>query len=322
MQSTTEQLPVSVSQHDRIALSGTRSAWRRAPVGELVSLAPATLLYTFLLVGPAIVALALSFFSWNGVGALKWVGLGEWSRFVGDSGVWYALWLTVQVTVISWFVQTLCAVAIGVATARPSRTNSVLAAVYVVPLLVSTTAVALLWGAFLSPTLGGLAYLGQDLHLGFLSSTNWLGNPHIVVYVITLVVAWELTPFYVLLYRIARQQVPSSLYEAAELDGATPSQIFFHVTIPQLRNTIAMTSILMVITGLTNFDLFYILTDGGPGRSSTVLPLYMYNLAFFSNEYGYASTIAVFLVVVGLVLGAVIMWLSRFSTAARQTEGG
>jgi ABC-type sugar transport system permease subunit len=320
--STTEQLPVTVSEDDRVVINETRSKQRRVPLGELVSLAPATLIYTFLLVGPAIVALALSFFSWNGIGAFKWVGLGEWSRFFRDSGVWYALWLTIQVTVISWFVQTLCAVAIGVATARPSRTNSLLAAVYVVPLLVSTTAVALLWGAFLSPTLGGLAYLGQDLHLGFLSTTDWLGNPHIVVYVITLVVAWELTPFYVLLYRIARQQVPISLYEAAELDGATPSQIFFHVTIPQLRNTIAMTSILMVITGLTNFDLFYILTDGGPGRSSTVLPLYMYNLAFFSNEYGYASTIAVFLVVVGLVLGAVIMWFSRFSSTARQTEGG
>ncbi len=77
------------------------------------------------------------------------------------------------------------------------------------------------------------------------------------------------------------------LYEAAELDGATPSQKFFDVTIPQLRNTIAMTSILMVITGLTNFDRLH-LDRWSPRESSTVLPLYVYNLAFFSNEYGYA----------------------------------
>ena len=105
--STTEQLPVTVSEDDRVVIKETRSKQRRVPLGELVSLAPATLIYTFLLVGPAIVALALSFFSWNGIGAFKWVGLGEWSRFFRDSGVWYALWLTIQVTVISWFVQTL-----------------------------------------------------------------------------------------------------------------------------------------------------------------------------------------------------------------------
>ena len=321
MHSTAPSLPGAVSKE---GLGGqTQPARRkRAPLLEFVSLAPATLLYTFLMVGPAIVALVLSFFSWNGVAALKWAGFGEWSKFVHDGNVWYALWLTVQVTAISWLLQTLSAVAIGVATARPSRLHSVLAAVYVAPLLVSTTAVALLWEAFLSPTLGGMAYLGQDLHLGFLSTSSWLGSPHLVLYVITVIVAWELTPFYTLLYRIARQQVPRSLYEAAELDGASAAQQFMHVTMPQLRNTVATTSILMVITGLTNFDLFFILTDGGPGRSSTVLPLYMYNLAFFSNEYGYASTVAVFLVVVGLVLGGLIMWFSRFSTASRQTEGG
>jgi raffinose/stachyose/melibiose transport system permease protein len=301
---------------------GARARRRRLLLSDGLALAPATILYTCLLVGPAFVALFLSFFSWNGVGALNWVGLGGWSRFFGDNNVWYAMWLTVQVTVISWVLQTLSALTIGIATARPSRLHSILAAVYVLPLLVSTTAVGLLWGAFLSPTLGGLAYLGQDLHLHFLSTTDWLGSPAIVLYVITFIVAWELTPFYTLLYRIARQQVPVSLYEAAQLDGASPLQQLVHVTLPQLRNTVATTSILMVITGVTNFDLFFILTDGGPGRSSTVLPLYMYNLGFFSNEYGYASTVAVFLVVLGLLLGGVIMWLTRFSTASRQTAGG
>lgn len=321
MSASVRQMPLSSEGGQRV-IGGRPRARRRLDWGEVACLSPATLLYTCLLVGPALVALLLSFFSWNGVGALKWVGLGGWSRFLHDGSVWYALWLTFQVTVVSWVLQTLSALAIGIATARPSRLHSFLAALYVVPLLVSTTAVGLLWGAFLSPTLGGLAYLGQDLHLSFLSSTNWLGSQHIVLYVITVIVAWELMPFYTLLYRIARQHVPVSLYEAADLDGASPVQKLVHVTLPQMRNTVATTSILMVITGVTNFDLFFILTDGGPGHSSTVLPLYMYNLAFFSNEYGYASTIAVFLVVLGLVLGAGIMWLSRFSTSSRQTEGG
>ncbi len=305
-----------------VVTAHTRTRRRRSTWGEAAGLTPATLLYTFLLVGPAIVALVLSFFYWNGVGALKWAGLGEWDRFFKDGSVWYALWLTVQVTVISWVLQTLSALAIGIATARPCRLHSVLAGLYVVPLLVSTTAVGLLWGAFLSPTLGGLSYLGQDLHASFLSSTDWLGSPHLVLYVITFIVAWELMPFYTLLFRIARQHVPASLYEAADLDGASPVQKLFYVTLPQLRNTVATTSILMAITGVTNFDLFFILTDEGPGRSSTVLPLDMYSLAFFSNEYGYASTIAVFLVVLGLLMGAIIMWLAKFSTASRQTEGG
>lgn len=283
-------------------------------------MAPAVLLYTFLLVAPAIVAVLLSFFSWNGVSGFRWAGLGNWSHLFHDGGAGSSLGLTLIVTALSWLLQTVISMAAGLTTARPSRTNTALAVLYVIPLLVSTAGIGLLWESLLAPSLGGAAYLATTFHLRFLAS-NWLGDPSIVLYVITVIVAWQFVPFYTLLYRTARQQVPRTLYEAAAIDGATGYRAFRHVTLPQLRNTIASSSVLIVIGTLTYFDMFFLLTDGGPGTSSRVLSLYMYNEAFSSTDFGYASVLTVVMVLIGISAGAVMLKAARFSSSARMAEG-
>ena len=177
MSSSLEQVPLTAGDDRALMEHQPRTRPRRFTWGvKPPTLTPATLLYTFLLVGPAVVALVLSFFYWNGVGALKWAGFGEWSRFFKDGSVWYALWLTVQVTGISWVLQTLSALAIGIATARPSRLHSVLAGLYVVPLLVSTTAVGLLWGAFLSQPSAACPTWARTYMQTFFAA-DWLGSP-------------------------------------------------------------------------------------------------------------------------------------------------
>jgi ABC-type sugar transport system permease subunit len=302
--------------------SGRARARRRARLlGDVTGVAPAVALYTFLLVAPAVVALLLSFFSWNGVSGFRWAGLANWSRLFSDSGAASSLILTLVVTAVSWLLQTVISMAAGLTTARPTRTNTALSVLYVVPLLVSTAGIGLIWEALLAPSLGGVAYLSATFHLHFLA-TNWLGDPSIVLYVITGIVAWQLVPFYTLLYRTARQQIPRTLYEAAAIDGATGAQAFRHVTLPQLRNTIASSSVLIVISTLTYFDMFFLLTDGGPGTSSRVLSLYMYNEAFSSTDFGYASVLTVVLVLIGISAGAALLKAARFSSSARMAAGG
>ena len=188
------------------------------------------------------------------------------------------------------------------------------------PLLISTAGIGLIWESLLAPSLGGMAFLAGTFHLGILNK-DWLGDPSIVLYVITVIVAWQFVPFYTLLYRTARQQVPRTLYEAAAIDGATGFQAFRHVTLPQLRNTIASSSVLVVIGTLTYFDMFFLLTDGGPGTSSRVLSLDMYNEAFSSTDFGYASVLTIVLVLIGISAGAVLLKVARFSASARAHGG-
>ena len=119
---------------------------------------------------------------------------------------------------------------------------------------------------------------------------------------IVAIIAWQFIPFHTLLYAVGRRQIPQVLYEAATLDGASPARMFWRVTLPQLRYTIVTSSILMIVGSLTYFDIIYIMTDGGPGYTTRVLSLDMYNAAFLQDQYGYASVLAVLLGVIGIAV--------------------
>ena len=220
----------------------------------------------------------------------------------------------------SWLVQTPISMALGLFTAGSQRYRSVYAALYVLPLLLSTAGIALMWEALLDPNFGGLTALSRSLNLGFLRQ-NWLGNPSITLYVIIGLIAWQFIPFHALLYQMGRRQIPGVLYEAARLDGAGPAQLFWRVTLPQLRYTIVTSSTLIVVGSLTYFDIVYIMTNGGPGYTTRVLSLDMYQAAFQQNEFGYASVLAVVLGVIGVGIALGLVRFSGFGSMASQQEG-
>jgi len=300
------------------ARPAARRRKRRMPVSDYLNMAPAVLLYSFFIILPALVVLVLSFFSWNGTDTPKWVGLANWQFLLADGDAANSIAVTVKFTVVSWLLQTTIAMTAGVATAKSTRWAKALVPLLVVPMLLSTVGVAVLWQALLSPTFGGLSDLGTRLHLGFLASSNWLGNPQIVIYVIAVVVAWQNIPFHTLLYRAARQQVPGNLYDAALVDGASGAGQFFHVTLPQIRNTILTSSLLIVVGTFSYFDLVFLLTGGGPGTASTVLAVDAYKQAFAALNFGYSSTLAVMLVFVSVISGLLLMRLGGFSVESRR----
>src|SRR6266700_2639332 len=125
-------------------------------------------------------------------------------------------------------------------------------------------------------------------------------------------IAWQFIPFHTLLYQMGRRQIPGVLYEAARLDGASPAQMFWRVTLPQLRYTIVTSSTVIIVGSLTYFDIVYIMTNGGPGYTTRVLSLDMYQAAFQQNEFGYASVLAVVIGVFGF---------SGFAATSSQQEG-
>jgi raffinose/stachyose/melibiose transport system permease protein len=289
-------------------------------LADLVGVGPPMLLFCLFIAVPMILAVAMSFVTWNGLGTPAWAGGSNWVEFFHDPVAHTALWVTLKVVLLSYLIQTPISMALGLFTAGRQRYRTVFATIFVLPLLISTAGIALMWESMLDPTFGALTALSNSWHLSFLDQ-NWLGSPSLTLYVIIVIIAWQFIPFHTLLYAVGRRQVPAVLYDAARIDGASPVQMFWRVTVPQLRYTIVASGILMIVGSLTYFDIIYIITDGGPGYSTQVMSLYMYSVAFKQDMYGYASVLAVVLGVIGIAVAIGLVRFTGFASMSSQQEG-
>jgi raffinose/stachyose/melibiose transport system permease protein len=216
----------------------------------------------------------------------------------------------------SFIIQAPISLLLGVFTAAGQKYRAALAVLYFVPLLLSSAAVAIAFKALLDPNFG----LGAGLGLPILAQ-DWLGNSDLVLFVVVFVIAWQFVPFHTLIYQGGVRQIPASLYEAAQIDGAGRVQQFFNITLPQLKYTIITSSTLMVVGSLAYFDLVFVLTGGGPGYATRLLPLHMYLTGFKANDMGAASALGVILVAIGLALALLLQRLGGKNRNASQLEG-
>ncbi len=265
---------------------------------------------------PLLGVLLLSFTSWDGLGDIRPAGLDSWRTVLTDPGLAHALWVTFLVMALSWVVQTPLSILLGVFFAGHQRYRAALAVVYFVPLLLSSAAIAITFKALLDPNFG----LGAGLGIPLLTQ-DWLGQGNLALGVVVFIVSWQFIPFHSLIYQGAIRQIPRSMYEAAQLDGAGRIRQFFSITLPQLKYTIITSSTLMVVGSLTFFDLIFVLTAGGPGDATRVLALDMYQRGFQANLMGPASVIAVILVLVGLGLALLLRRLGGGEATDSQLEG-
>ncbi|MDP5183394.1 sugar ABC transporter permease [Blastococcus sp. BMG 814] len=278
-------------------------------------LAPAITFFGAFAVLPMVLVIYLSFTSWNGFGFPALSGAENWTRLIEDGRAWDSLWLTLLFMVLTWLVQTPIAMLIGVWAAGRQRNRAVLSSFFFLPLLLSTAAIALLWAAVLDPN------FGATQALPFLGGVNFLGDTELVVYTVVWVISWQYIPFHTLLYQAAARQVPQSLYEAATLDGAGRYRQFFTITLPLLKYTVITSTVLMLVGSVTTFDTILILTGGGPGTATRILPLHMYITGFSGFEFGYASAIAVLLLLLGAGLSLAVTSATGFRRMQSQQEG-
>ncbi|MEV1177357.1 sugar ABC transporter permease [Nonomuraea sp. NPDC049784] len=277
---------------------------------------PALLFFVAFAVIPLVGVFALSFTSWDGLGEIRVSGFDSWRAVLTDPGLPHALWVTFLVTALSWAVQTPASILLGTFLAGFQRYRAVLAVLYFIPLLLSSAAIAITFKALLDPNFG----LGAGLGIPILVQ-DWLGEPVLAFGVVIFVVSWQFIPFHSLIYQGGVRQIPRSMYEAAEIDGAGRVRMFFNITLPQLKYTIITSSTLMVVGSLVFFDLIFVLTAGGPGDATRVLALEMYKRGFQANLMGPASAIAVILVLVGLALALLLRRLGGRNATQSQLEG-
>jgi raffinose/stachyose/melibiose transport system permease protein len=292
----------------------SRRALQPGPSGWLA--APALAFFLLFAIIPLLGVFFLSFTSWDGLGEIKLEGLSSWTTVLTDPVTGNALLVTAKIMFFSFIIQAPISLLLGVFTAAGQKYRAALAVLYFVPLLLSSAAVAIAFKALLDPNFG----LGAGLGLPILAQ-DWLGNSDLVLFVVVFVIAWQFVPFHTLIYQGGVRQIPASLYEAAQIDGAGRVQQFFNITLPQLKYTIITSSTLMVVGSLAYFDLVFVLTGGGPGYATRLLPLHMYLTGFKANDMGAASALGVILVAIGLALALLLQRLGGKNRNASQLEG-
>jgi raffinose/stachyose/melibiose transport system permease protein len=278
---------------------------------------PALAFFVLFAVVPLVGVVLLSFTSWNGQSQdIPFTGLESWRAVLDTPGLLHSLRVTFVITVLSWAFQTPMAILLGVFLAGRQRYRGFLSVFYIIPLLLSSAAIAITYKALLDPNFG----LGANLHIELLKK-NWLGEPNLALATVVFIVSWQFIPFHALLYQGAVRQIPQSMYEAATIDGAGRVRQFFSITLPQLKYTIITSSILMVVGSLTFFDIIWVLTEGGPADATRVLAVDMYIEGFRAHQMGQASAIACFLVVLGLIFALILRRLGGRDPGASQMEG-
>lgn len=279
---------------------------------------PGVLFFLFFAGAPMIIVGYLSFTSWNGVADPEWVGLDNWSRMFEDDGMRNAVWLSLVLTAVTWLFQTPLTLLLGVWAAGRQRNRAVLSAIFFVPLLASSVALALMWRTLFDPNFGLAADVADWLNL---ETADLLGDERGAFIAVLFVTAWQFVPFHMLIYQGGARQIPRSLYDAASIDGAGTVRQFFVITLPQLRNTIVTSSVLMVVGALTYFDTVLVLTRGGPGDATSIVPYLMYEQGFETFDLGYASTVAAALVIAATAVSLLMVRLTGFSRMRSTREG-
>ena len=267
-------------------------------------LLPALIFLGVFILYPLVANIGFSFSEFTlGSAEKSFVGLANYKQLVTDPIVRIALTNNVLYAVISVVMQVLVshALAATVLVVLPNRLATAARSFFFVPVLISMTAVAILFTFVFDATDGLLNGLLEAVGLGNLAQP-WLGDTTTAIYAVISVSQWQSVGYTMLLFIVSMQNIPTDLYEAAALDGAGLLRQYFSVTLPQTREMIFVVMVLTVSGAFTVFSEPYILTGGGPGNSSQVLATYMYRVGFFQNQMGYASAVATLIFVITLAL--------------------
>lgn len=220
--------------------------------------------------------------------------------------LWHTLVYTVLSVVAPLFLGTLAALVFDAQ--FPLR--GFLRGVFVMPMMATPVAIALVWTMMFHPQLGVLNYLLSFIHIGPL---EWIYNQSTVIPSLVLVETWQWTPLVMLIVLGGLAAVPREPYESAEIDGANAWQKFRYLTMPMIAPFLMIAVIIRSIDAVKSFDIIYAMTQGGPGTASETINIYLYNTAFAYYDIGYGSAMAVVFFIIIVALSFVLLMVRQRS---------
>jgi raffinose/stachyose/melibiose transport system permease protein len=279
----------------------------------LIMILPAAILITTFFIWPFFHGLWLSFTAWDGFSTPSFNGLQNYRALASDRIFLGAL--SNNVVFVFWVVllKNVFGMAVALLLQRASFGKAFFRAAVFLPVTMSFVAVGLLWSWIYNPVFG-LLNAGLDLaRLSFLKQ-SWLGDAKIALYSVIAVDVWKWLGFHAVIFLAGLQTIPQELYDSAKVDGATSLQRFWHVTLP-LMMPIVFINTMLAFSGafVRNFDIVYVLTQGGPNHATEVVLTDMMNRAFLDGSMGYAAAMGyVLFVIVGVLSAGLLLLLRRW----------
>lgn len=299
----TNEITADVSLPKRRILPFSLNLKNQEALAAYIFLAPFLLFFTVFVIRAVVFAVQMSFYDWQILRPVRpYVGFDNYIELFNDQVWWVSLQNTVVFTVITVIGVTLVALMSAVAVTQPIRGQGFFRVLLYMPTLFSVGAVGLIWVWLLNTQFGVVNY---GLSLLGLRPVNWLGDPNLVIPALSLTTIWWSFGFPMLIFIAGLQGIPEQLYEAARIDGASGTQIFFRITMPLLRPTILFVTVTAVIAHFQVYGQPFIMTNGGPGRSSYSVIFYLYQIAWTAFRMGYGAAVAVVLALIIAVMTAV-----------------
>ncbi|HVX47005.1 MAG TPA: sugar ABC transporter permease [Mycobacteriales bacterium] len=283
--------------------------WRRN-AEAIPLLAPAVIVTAALIVFPIGYAIALSVSNWSPSGSLGgFAGLSHYTHMLAhDPLFWKSLRITMLLFIACLVVQTVLGLLLGYLLSIDVPGRSVFQALVLIPSIVASVAVGLLWELIYDPTLGIANWLLGAVGLG---QPAWLGDPHVVLWAFIILDTWQWAPFMALIMAAGIRSLPAEPLEAARVDGAGGWQTAWRVGLPLLRPVIMVAVLLRSVDLIRFFDTIYVMTQGGPVDSSTTLNIYGYETGFINLDMSYAATLQIALMVIVIAIAGLITWMRR-----------
>ena len=280
--------------------------------GQLASLSAPAVVFTALLIAFPFgytIWMSLHEFSFGGTSTMT--SGQNYLLMLDDAEFWNGLRITVVLYLLSLVMQLVLGTYVAILLHTSKRLSGIVRTLMISPFVLPPVVVGMMWLVVLDPSIGAANFLLTSVGL---PRSDWLASPQWVIPTVALIDTWQWTPYVALIVLGGLQSLPSNVYEAAQIDGASRARTFRRITLPLLMPTIVTAAILRSVDLLRFFDIIYITTQGGPGNASNTLNIYGFRKGFEFFEIGYASALMVTLSTI--VLGAVVVL-----TQARRRTG-
>ena len=279
---------------------------------------PAVILFTVFYLAPIFISVYYSFTDFSGIGAAKFIGFKNYQVLLNDKFFFIALkntfiiliGITITILPLSFIVALLLE--------KPFRGSGVVQSMIFAPNVIAPILVGLIWLFILDPKMGMINAILRSIGLSDYQQ-QWIGGKTLTPYSVAFVYLWQVLGFYTTINMAGLRSIPADIYESAEIDGANYFQRIRKITIPMMKNTIVINTILIITGGFKIFETVKQLTNGGPNHMSDVLVTYMYDTTFTSSRYGYGMAVATVSFVLCLIFS--IIYLVNVGKSLEQKEG-
>ena len=291
--------------------------WLSKKNTKIIMIMPAVILFTVFYLAPIFISVYYSFTDFPGIGAAKFIGFKNYQVLLNDKFFFIALkntfiiliGITITILPLSFIVALLLE--------KPFRGSGVVQSMIFAPNVIAPILVGLIWLFILDPKMGMINAILRSIGLSDYQQ-QWIGGKTLTPYSVAFVYLWQVLGFYTTINMAGLRSIPADIYEAAEIDGANYFQRIRKITIPMMKNTIVINTILIITGGFKIFETVKQLTNGGPNHMSDVLVTYMYDTTFTSSRYGYGMAVATVSFVLCLIFS--IIYLAHVGKSKRRDK--